>query len=175
MSSIDNDVQVIHRKNRLKEKVSVAGPNSGPGFLDPEHIKNAQKVIDEGADSYKEEIERTLKNLNTAWKALQSDEDIHSKSYQTKLNDIHRFTNHIKDLAATFKYELMDYFACSLRDFSEYIDTRSQEHIRIVDAHINVMMVVFHENIKDEGGEKAEELKAIVAKAIQKFSKSVAG
>lgn len=174
MSDQENEVQIIHRKNRLKEKVVEAGAASdGPGFLDPEHIARAQAVIDEGAESYQEEIERTLKNLNTAWKALQSDQDVNTKIYQTKLSDIHRYTNHIKDLAATFGFELMDYFACSLRDFSEHIDTRVPAHVRIVNAHIDVMMVVYHENMKDDGGPKAAELKEIVAQAIEKFSKSV--
>ena len=174
MSNTNNDVQIIHRKNRLKEKVIEAGTangENGEGFFDPKMIANAQAVIDNGTQSYLQEIERTLKNLNIAWKALQNDDDVNAKSYQTKLNDIHRFTNHIKDLAATFGFELMDYFACSLRDFSEYIDTRVDAHIRIVDAHIQVMTIVFHEQIKDDGGPKAAE--QIVAQAIQKFSKSV--
>ena len=165
------EVQIIHRKNHLKEKVAEAGHGDAIGAIDPEAIKRAQAVIEDGGDAYKQEIEKTLNELNIAWTRLKSDAP-ETHTYNEHLNEIHRFTNHIKDIASTFSYTLMDYFACSLRDFSEHIDTQDSAHVKIVQAHIDVMTIVFHENIKDDGGPKAEELKMIVAQAIDKYKKA---
>lgn len=167
----DNDVEIIHRKNRLKEKVSVGGVSSGKGFIDPQHIKNAQKVIEDGGDAYQKEIEKTLHRLLATWAELQKMTSQDS-GYKEKLDEIHRYTNHIKDIASTFSYNLMDYFAQSLRDFSDFIDVGLAAHVKIVQAHIDVMMVAFQKNIKDDGGVQAQELKKIVAQAITKYSQS---
>ena len=86
------------------------------------------------------------------------------------LEKVYHSANHIKDLASTFEYALMQHFGESLRNFAEKIDINKKEHHIIVDAHMNVMWVVYKENIKDHGGPKAEELKKIVAVAIEKYS-----
>jgi hypothetical protein len=91
------------------------------------------------------------------------------ESRKQAMEKIYHTANHLKDLASTFSYELMQHFALSLRDFTESIDVNKKEHHIIVQAHRDVMWVVYHENIKDHGGPKAEELKQIVAKAIEKF------
>ncbi len=165
-NSDDNKVEVFHRVNRLKLKTG-AGLHDGPGFIDPHAVNRAQSVIQTKESLYPKIVEESLKKLQVSWagfKAAANDDDRNKFMEQ-----IYHTANHIKDLASTFNYELMQHFALSLRDFSERIDVNKKEHHIIVQAHNDVMWVVYHENIKDQGGPKADELKQIVAKAIERY------
>lgn len=162
-----NKVEIFHRVNRLKLKTG-AGLHDGPGFIDPHAVNRAQSVLETKQTLYPKIVEESLKRLETSWKKFkEADNDNDRKA---SMEQIYHTANHIKDLASTFSYELMQHFALSLREFSEKIDVNKKEHHIIVQAHNDVMWVVYHENIKDQGGPKAEELKLIVAKAIEKYS-----
>lgn len=163
----DDKVEIFHRANRLKLKTG-AGLNDGPGFIDPHAVNRAQSVIQTKESLYPKIVEESLKKLETSWKGFKA--AANDSDRNTFMEQIYHTSNHIKDLASTFNYELMQHFALSLRDFSERIDISKKEHHIIVQAHNDVMWVVYHENIKDQGGPKAEELKLIVAKAIEKYS-----
>ena len=171
MNDSDNDnddrVEIFHRVNRLKLKTG-AGLNDGPGFIDPHAVNRAQGIIQTKESLYPKIVEESLKKLESSWKNFK--ESANDDVRKTSMEQIYHTANHIKDLASTFNYELMQHFALSLRDFSERIDVSKKEHHIIVQAHNDVMWVVYHENIKDQGGPKAEELKLIVAKAIEKYS-----
>ncbi len=159
-------VEVIHRINRIKKKVAPDGNMGAPGFINPDHIKNAQGIIDDGEDTYKKEIASALKQLSTEWAKAKTSPD--TSKEVTK--EIYRLANYIKDMASTYEYELMDYFGHSLRKFSDQIDVQNKAHQTIVQAHIDVMGVAYSQNIKGQGGEMAKELKLIVGKAIAKYS-----
>lgn len=159
-------VEIFHRVNRLKLKTG-AGLHDGPGFIDTHAIKRAQGVIEKKETLYTKIVEESLERLDEAWKNFKDAEG--DESRKQAMEKIYHTANHLKDLASTFSYELMQHFALSLRDFTESIDVDKKEHHIIVQAHRDVMWVVYHENIKDHGGPKAEELKQIVAKAIEKF------
>lgn len=168
MSASDDDkkVEVFHRINRLKLKTG-ANIHDGPGSIDMHAVKRAQGTLEKKQGLYTKVVEESLKNLDAAWKDFKaaSDEEVRKSA----MEKIYHTANHIKDLASTFGYELMQHFALSLRNFAERIDVNKKEHHVIVQAHQDVMWVVYHENIRDHGGPKAEELKQIVAKAIEKF------
>ncbi len=161
----DDEVEIHHRINHIKRKV-VKNPN-GSGFIPPKTVKRAQDVIQNSEETYLEEAENTLKHLETIWYSLQ--ETPEDKKDHLR-NELSRYANRTKDMASTYGHELMDYFACSLRDFSDKIEFDNPAHHTIVQAHINVMWVVFKEQIKDHSEEKAVQLKEIVAQAIKKHS-----
>lgn len=162
-------VEIIHRKNRLKEKVIEAGQASpSSGFIDPASIKRAQQVIDNGQGIFMEELKKSLDALIILW----SNHKKSGKNDPEKNEEIHRLSNHIKDMAATFGNELMNGFGQSLRDFSDCIDITQKVHITIVQAHIDVMMIAFTRDIRDIKTPEAIELKAVVEQAIQKYASS---
>lgn len=170
MSDSENDeakVEVFHRVNRLKLKTG-AGLHDGPGFIDPHAVNRAQSVIETKESLYPKIVEESLKRLENSWKNFKAAGN--DEARKASMEQIYHTANHIKDLASTFNYGLMQHFALSLRDFSERIDVDKKEHHIIVQAHNDVMWVVYQESIKDHGGPKAEELKLIVAKAIEKYS-----
>lgn len=161
-------VEVFHRVNRLKVKAGAASPDAGPGRLDPKTIKRAQTVVETRQAMYMSEVEKELLALGTAWEEAKKagTQDGAGKS----LEKLYHCANHVKDLAGMYEYELMQHFGLSLREFAQKIDITNKAHHIIVHAHTDVMWVVLRENIKDHGGPKAEELKKIVAMAIEKYS-----
>lgn len=166
MSDSDNKkVEVYHRVNKLKLKAG-AHLHDGPGYIDPHAIERAQTVVQKKEHLYRNEVEENLNRLSAAWKKLQSADD--AKISEGK-EELYHYANHIKDLAATYNYELMKYFGESLRSFCEKIDTSKTQHLAIVQAHIDVMVVAYKQNIKDHGGDQAEELKTVVEKAIEQY------
>ncbi len=164
-SKNENEVEIYHRVNKLKLKAG-AGLHDGDGFIDLHSIKRAQAVIDRKETLYMNEVEDVLKKLRVAWEKMQSDDEetiMHGKE------ELYHYANHVKDLATTYNYQLMGHFGSSLRQFSEKIDVENKMHFVIVQAHLDVMFIVYKEHIKDEGGDKAVELKSIVAAAIKKY------
>ncbi|MBI4030832.1 MAG: hypothetical protein HY370_04090, partial [Proteobacteria bacterium] len=159
-------VKIMHRINRLKKKAGVDTDDARLGFIDPKAVKRAQESIDVQAVRYSGEVETALKNLDDTWRKLKEEKDATTAAALSK--QLYNYANNIKDMAETFGYSLMDHFGKSLRDFSKNLNVANKAHHVIVQAHIDVMWVAFNENIKDQGGVKAEELKLIVAKAIEK-------
>lgn len=158
-----NDVEIFKRINKLKLKAG-AGEDTGAGFIDPKAIKNAQNSIDDKNELYSKEVGTLLKEIDKVWGMVLSDD---SDDYITAL---YHKSNHIKDLAETFDYELMRHFGHSLREFIEKLDTGKRAHQTIVRAHIDAMWVVYHEKISEKDDQKAVELKSMVLKAIEKHS-----
>lgn len=161
-------VRIFHRINKLKRKAGAESNDDRPGFIDPSLIKKAQGYIADQEEHYPEEVSNILARLSNTWNELKAEKD--EKRAQTQLSWLYNYANNIKDMAETYHYRLMEHFGKSLRDFCEYIDVRNKAHHVIVDAHINVMRIAYSENIKDQGSPKAEELKQIVAMAIEKYS-----
>lgn len=161
------EIEVFHRVNRLKLKAGASSLHSGPGFIDPKAINRAQTVIENKQTAYKMEIKDILEKLDDAWKRALA---VPPEEAGDEIEEVYHYANHAKDLAAMFGYELMQHFGYSLRDFAGQIDMTNKAHHVIVKAHLDVMGIVFQENIKDHGGPKAEELKQIVAVAIKRYS-----
>ena len=166
--SSSKKVEFFHRINKLKLKAGADPDDTRQGFIDSKALKRAQNAIDEKEGEYTQELEEILVKLDSSWEDVKNAKD--AKKAKKSINQLYNFANNIKDLADTFGYRLMDHFSKSLRDFCENLDPARDEHRIIVQAHIDVMWIVYRENIKDEGGPKAEELKLIVAKAIEKYS-----
>ena len=156
-------VKMFHRVNKLKMKAG-GDSEAGAGFIDKASIRRAQAAIDDKNDSYGDEIQTMLTDMEGIWKAVLADND------EDMCTALYHKANHIKDLAETYNYELMHYFGKSLREFIEKLDVNKKPHQIIVRAHIDVMWVVYDEKIKENDDEKAQELKEIVIKAIEKHS-----
>jgi len=169
MSSSDNkenddEVEVYHRVNKLKLKAG-ANLHDGEGFIDTKAVERAQTVIDRKETLYKNEVEEVLKKLDEAWAKIKTGD---AEQIEHGTEELYHYANHIKDLATTYDYKLMSHFGSSLREFAGKIDPSKKAHLTLVQAHLDVMMIAYKANIKDDGGEQAMELKQIVGAAIKK-------
>ncbi len=168
MSNFSEKVRIQHRLNKLKLKAGVGLEDERLGYIDPSAIHKAQAAIDREEDNYAAEVEEVLVKLDSTWEDLKSE----GQGTNTKklTSELYNYANNVKDMAETFDYKLMRSFGESLRDFCEKIDIANEAHHIIVQAHIDVMWIAFKHNIKDEGGDQARELKAMLAAAIKKHS-----
>ncbi len=164
----EEDVEIYNRVNRLKVKAG-GEEDGGPGKFDQSVIDNANTVITKMASLYPKEIENVLKALDKEWDQLKAtDDEAEKKRLVERLSNT---ANQIKDLAGTFSYTLMEYFGDSLCTYILETSLDKEEQFIIVQAHVDVMGVAFREGLKDDdGGAVAEELKATVQKAIEKYN-----
>ncbi len=162
-----DEVEIVHRVNRLKNKVSDPDHHNEAGCINPDDIKRAGAVIETSHSDYKNALSGALDDLEKTWaKAGQVKEE----EIEDLLDEIHRFSNFVKDIASTYGYELMSYFGQSLRDLTYKVDIRNKAHRTIVQAHIDVMHVAIHSDIKSDKGDVAQELRQTLEKAISKYS-----
>ncbi|MAQ70951.1 MAG: hypothetical protein CL565_02035 [Alphaproteobacteria bacterium] len=168
MNSSDNKIELYNRVNRLKLKAGLSHTDPNAKLrIDPSTIDKADSIIEKKAEAYPVEVKRVLKVLDNNWAKAQSGD---RQSVPMLMEKIYHNANQIKDLASTFNYPLMQHFGISLREFVEKIDINKGAHRTIVEAHIDVMWVVLNENVHDEGDERAQKLKSLVQKAINKYS-----
>jgi hypothetical protein len=161
------EVEVFHRINRLKIKAGGEAHDGALGQIDPAAIEKANSVITQAAEMYPMQIRNVLKLLNKAWDETK---DKTAEERKDKAERISNLANNVKDLALQFGFEIMGYFGGSLRDYIMRSDLTQPEHVIIVQAHIDVMDVAYREGLKDEESPMAEELKQVIAKAIDKYS-----
>jgi len=148
----------------LQAGLPVRGPS---GVIDPSTIKKAQTHIDEKEGEYTDEVKIVLEKLSDSW---QSFKDAGADDAPEWIEKIYNYSNNIKDLTSMYQHDLMTHFGLSLREFCEKIDIEREEHHVIVQAHIDVMWVTYEQQLRSDSSEKAEELKKVVAIAIEKYS-----
>jgi hypothetical protein len=160
-----DEIEIIHRINRLKEKVSAPAAQNKNGCVNPDDIKEAQSVIDTTQEHCTQALSHAIETLETIWKKTS---EYNEGNRQSTLHEIHRHANFIKDIASTYHYELMSYFGQSLRDLTDRIDIANTAHRTIVKAHIDVMHITLQNSIKADKGDLAKELKRMLEKAIHR-------
>lgn len=165
-NSEDNKIQVYKRLNKLKLKAGLGLDDNKVGVIDRNAIYRSQNIIDQKEAEYSLTVKEILEKLTAVWEELK---DSGGEQRESIIDQIYNYSNNIKDLTATYRHDLMHHFSLSLRNFCEKIDVNKEEHHIIVDAHIDVMWITFKEKLRTEAGPKAEELKEIVAKAIEKY------
>lgn len=165
-SSKDQNVEIFHRVNRLKIKAG-SSKDGPPVKFSKERLKEPHKFKEDLAENYDDELGTVMDDLEAAWEGLLSGK---SETIHESREKLYHKANHVKDLASTFHYPLMQHFGLSLREFIEKIDPENKDHHTIVRAHLDVMWIVKKEDIHDEGGEKAKELKQMVEIAIREHS-----
>lgn len=163
--STKDEVEIFHRINRLRRKAG-GDEHGGAGMINLARIRSAETIIEKFAEKYPHELKLVLDKINGAWADIQSPDMTIAKK---GIEELYHAANQLKDLASTCNSPLMQHFGLSLRKFMERFDLSREEHRIIVKAHIDVIKVAYHANMKDGESEKAEELKMIVAQAIERY------
>ena len=159
-------IEVIKLGNKLKSKIMGCVDNR-EGYIDPKAVEAADAMITEACMSCDTKIEALLTEISSSWKNMKDTKD---KVKQGEMIQEILLAHEIKDVAAMCKQGGTAYFAESLRDYVEKADLNFKAQIVIIQAHIDVMRVAQKTGLKDTASEKADELKAIVKKAIEQHS-----
>lgn len=161
-------VEIFKLANKLKERLGRQYKDHPEGQLAPEAIKEADKLIEALCAGCPQTISKHLDSLTAYWNKMREIKDTNQK--QDISAQVFTLAHEIKDVSSMCGYELIAYFAESLRDYIGKADLHIEAQIVIVQAHLDAMQVVHRQGVKKDAGPEAEELKNVVRKAIAQYS-----
>ncbi len=167
MSKKVDEPKVIKIRNRLKSKVGRDPNDRSQGFLDPKAIDKADSLIEALCAECPKAIAGHLEKLLAFWLKMRDMENC--KERDELAIKIFTHAHEIKDIGSMCGYVLIAYFAESLRDYIDQTEFNMKAQRIIIQAHIDAMLVVQKDEIKDDAGPLAEELKKMVKIAIDKY------
>jgi hypothetical protein len=163
----EEKVILIKFANELKMKLGLRKPSNEPGFIDPKKIKEADAYITKLCETSNETIGKNLDALIKTWDTMR--ETPQSAEREKLSTQIFTYSHEIKDIGSLCGYALIAYFAESLRDYIAQTSLNLKNQQVIIQAHIDAMKTVHKNNLRENGGAAAEELKRIVKIAIEKY------
>jgi|GEM_PF-1365788 len=171
MSIGDDDsagkAEFYNRANVLKGKVGLDVQTNADGQLDPEKVKEADDLIKAMCKDCNKNMGEQIEGLVRAWAAMAALEQGDARTQ--KAQQVFTFAHDIKDIAALCGYGLAAHFAESLRDYVTERSFAEKNQRIIIQAHIDALIVIQKNDIKDDAGAVAEELKEMVAIAVNKY------
>lgn len=161
-------VEMFKLANRLKSKLGMRIPGDDPGFLDPKAIAEADKLIAALCAAGPETIAAQLEKLSSLWLAMR---EMPESPERAKISQqIFTVAHEIKDIGSMCGYELIAYFAESLRDYIGETKLSIEAQRVIIQAHMDAIQLINRRGITSDEIPEAEELKKMVRIAIAKYS-----
>lgn len=159
MSNISEDVKVkIYNASKVLQR------KAGTGKVDPEKLKEAEKVIKENtvnfvpmALDYLAELEKAIQNAGKGGK------DAH---HQITLPIMH-----LKSTGTVFKYPLVSDLSDITLTFLETTKTVNDDVLAIVTAHEKLLHAILSEEISGDGGAKGKAMKQEMASVCDRYLK----
>ncbi len=162
-------VEIIKQKyNLLKNKAGARSNMQLDGFIDDKKIKAADELIVKVCMNSEHELKRQINKLTKLWDCIQKMPD--SDERKEKTQEILTIAHEIKDIGALCDYNLVAYFAESLRDYIGEITMNLKNQRIIIQAHIDALSTVLKTGVSDETDPIAKELKSKVKIAIEQYS-----
>lgn len=168
MSKSEDTIQYFHRVNRLRAKAGGDPNDPREGALGDGMVEKADGLINDFCKECTTLVTKLLDHLGQKWKAMA---DMEKSAARDKLaKEIFTLAHEVKDVAGMCGYTLMSDFGESLRDYITETSLDQGAQRIIVQAHIDAMNAALRHDIREDGGPAAEELKALVKRAIEKYS-----
>jgi len=167
MNSSGMKIEMYKLANRLKARMGIRFKEQDDGFLAPESIEEADRLIAELAALCPQMITQHLEKLTTLWAQMKGMEDSPARTAISQ--QIFTLSHEVKDMGSMSGYELIAYFAESLRDYIGRTDLNMKAQVVIIQAHMDAMLIVNRSGVKSDAGPEAEELKKMVKIAIDKY------
>lgn len=174
MSDADNTrppgikVEVFRIANSLKDKLGLRVKPQEEGFIAPEAIVEADRLIAELCKECPVTLAGFMEEIGELWKEMR--ELPASAEREIRARQIFTLAHEIKDVGQMCGFTLAAYFAESLRDYIERTELSLEAQRVIIQAHVDAINVVIKMNLKEDGGTQAEELKKMVRVAVLKYS-----
>lgn len=168
--ALREDVRAIYFRpvNRLRDKL---GPNALRGQIDfdPLVIQAAEDRIQEMVGDYAVWVKNYLDTMARSYKALVKREE-EPKQHIININQI---AHELRGQGGIFDYPLITSFGKSLYDAT--LDTRGKvtdNRLKLIEAHIDALRVVFNKRIGGDGGKVGAELLKDIERAVRKYSET---
>ncbi|MEQ9609714.1 MAG: response regulator [Kiloniellaceae bacterium] len=166
--TLREDVRAIYFRpaNRLRDKL---GPNALRGQIDfdPLVIQAAEERIHDMVGDYAVWVKNYLDTMGRSYKALERrDED--PKPHILTINQI---SHELRGQGGIFDYPLLTSFGKSL--YQATLETRggiTDNRLKLIEAHIDALRVVFNKRVRGDGGKVGAELLKDIERAVTKYS-----
>ena len=155
-------VRFYRFKNRLKEKT--AGLGGEVKGISPEALAKAEAALNDMSEDYPDWVGKLIDQLD----------EIHNRCHEEGadrkrlFDEINAISHDMKGQGGTFGYPLITTFADSLYTFSYSKGELSDNHVKVIKAHVDAMRAVIKGRVSGGGGEIGEQLTAGLKQAIQK-------
>jgi len=158
-------IEIFMPPNMLKAKVG--GSFAG---LDMAAIKRAEAAMETLKADFAQWIGDDVERLVEAQAGFAAAQSIEAR------DALFRAGHDIKGQAATFEFPLIARMAASLCRLMDAMETPSAIPLKLVDAHVGAIQIVFRDKIKDASNRKAielaEELEARVVETLEVTGKA---
>ncbi len=160
-------VEVFRIANNLKEKLGMRVKSDEDGFIAPEAIAEADRLIGELCKECPVTLSGFMEQIGILWKEMR---ELPASEPREKLaRQIFTLAHEIKDVGQMCGFTLAAYFAESLRDYIERTELSLEAQRVIIQAHVDAINVTIKMNLKEDGGSQADELKKMVKIAVDKY------
>ena len=161
-------VKLFKIVNSLRMKLGRSSADKRPGFIAEEAIAEADGLIESLCKDCTITIGRNLEKLIELWSVMRDMEK--SQERGDIAREMFTYAHEIKDISSMCGYELIAYFAESLRDYVEKTELSLDAQRVIIQAHLDAIQVTHHHDVKKDDGSVADELKKAVKIAVDKYS-----
>lgn len=162
-------VEVFRLVNHLKAKLGMRfRDQEGGGFLAPEAIAEADGLIAALCAECPKTISGHLEKLSSLWLKMR---DMKQSPERDEISSqVFTLAHEIKDVGSMCGFDIVAYFAESLRDYIARTELSLEAQRVIIQAHVDAIQAVNRLGLRKEGGAEAEELKKVVKIAIGRYS-----
>lgn len=155
-------VRFYRFKNKLKDKTAGLGGESVD--ISPEALAAAESALSEMSEDYPDWVSQLIDQLDDCRRKCDEEPD----NRRTFFEEIKVIAHDMKGQGGTFGYPLISTFSDSLYGFSNITKNFTDNHVKLIKAHIDAMRAVISSRIKGDGGEIGAELTKGLQIAIQK-------
>ncbi|SLN38788.1 Hpt domain-containing protein [Oceanibacterium hippocampi] len=167
-------VRIYRFRNRLREKAGgLAGSGGGNGGaaeggrIPAELIAKAQAEFEKLSEDYPDWVQKNLEDLHGIVEEAEADESRRAALFKR----IQEVAHELKGQGGTFGYPLISRFGASLDAFTGPTAGRSDNHVKIVKAHVDAMIATIRARVSGDGGAIGDELTRTLDAAIAKYAK----
>lgn len=166
--TLRKDVRAVYFRpaNRLRDKL---GPNALRGQIDfdPLVIQAAEERIQEMVGDYTVWVTSYLDTIAGAYESLRKRQNDPHPHMVT----INQIAHELRGQGGLFDYPLITSFGKSLYDAT--LDSGgavSANRLKLIEAHIDALRVVFNKQVRGNGGKVGAELLSDIERAVKKYS-----
>ena len=156
-------VRFYRFKNRLKEKT--AGLGGEVKAISAEALAKAEAALSDMSEDYPDWVGKLIDQLDGIHNEC-LEEGADRKVLFDKINAI---SHDMKGQGGTFGYPLITTFSDSLYTFSYSKGELTDDHVKVIKAHIDAMRAVIKGRVSGDGGEIGEQLTEGLKQAIGKY------
>jgi CheY-like chemotaxis protein len=163
-----DDVRAIYFRpaNKLRDKL---GPNALRGLVDfdPLIIQAAEMRIQELVGDYSIWVGKYLDSMTESFHALSEGHDDPKPHFR----NINHIAHELRGQGGVFDYPLITAFGKTLYEATTDAGAEvTQNRLKLIEAHIDALRLVFGKHIKGNGGEVGLALMKDIERAVQKYS-----